>query len=90
MGLSRIHSRKMIRDIWLLIPEIPIRNMYTERIRFVYILCQQIFFFVRRFSFFFLFCRSVWESFPFCCFSFVASESSFFVGQTFWSSLSFL
>ncbi|UZO03948.1 uncharacterized protein OCT59_024348 [Rhizophagus irregularis] len=23
------------------------------------------------------------------CFSFVASESSFFVGQTFWSSLSF-
>ncbi|GET64112.1 hypothetical protein GLOIN_2v383112 [Rhizophagus irregularis DAOM 181602=DAOM 197198] len=24
-----------------------------------------------------------------CCFSFVASESSFFVGQTFWSSLSF-
>ncbi|UZO13267.1 uncharacterized protein OCT59_004771 [Rhizophagus irregularis] len=41
-----------------------------------------------------------WESFPFCrivqdfflflgCFSFVASESSFFVGQTFWSSLSF-
>ncbi|UZO12107.1 uncharacterized protein OCT59_003657 [Rhizophagus irregularis] len=53
------------------------------------------FFFVRRFSFF-----SVWESFPFCrivqdfflflgCFSFVASESSFFVGQTFWSSLSF-
>ncbi|CAB4441440.1 unnamed protein product [Rhizophagus irregularis] len=32
---------------------------------------------------------SVWESFPFCCFSFVASESSFFVGQTFWSSLSF-
>ncbi|CAB4437481.1 unnamed protein product [Rhizophagus irregularis] len=45
--------------------------------------------------------KSVWESFPFCrivqdfflflgCFSFVASESSFFVGQTFWSSLSFL
>ncbi|CAB5372534.1 unnamed protein product [Rhizophagus irregularis] len=32
---------------------------------------------------------SVWESFSFCCFSFVASESSFFVGQTFWSSLSF-
>ncbi|UZO22385.1 uncharacterized protein OCT59_014748 [Rhizophagus irregularis] len=27
--------------------------------------------------------------FQFCCFSFVASESSFFVGQTFWSSLSF-
>ncbi|UZO04955.1 uncharacterized protein OCT59_025316 [Rhizophagus irregularis] len=23
------------------------------------------------------------------CFSFVASESSFFIGQTFWSSLSF-
>ncbi|UZO08838.1 uncharacterized protein OCT59_029083 [Rhizophagus irregularis] len=57
---------------------------------------QQIFF-CEKIQFF---CRSVWESFPFCrivqdfflflgCFSFVASESSFFVGQTFWSSLSF-
>ncbi|CAB4409673.1 unnamed protein product [Rhizophagus irregularis] len=36
------------------------------------------------------FCRIVQDFFLFLgCFSFVASESSFFVGQTFWSSLSF-
>ncbi|UZO18304.1 uncharacterized protein OCT59_009620 [Rhizophagus irregularis] len=68
--------------------------MYTEKINHTE--CQQIFF-CEKIQFF---CRSVWESFPFCrivqdfflflgCFSFVASESSFFVGQTFWSSLSF-
>ncbi|UZO18294.1 uncharacterized protein OCT59_009610 [Rhizophagus irregularis] len=54
--------------------------MYTERTRFVYILYQ--------FGSPFLFLGS--DSFLFVgCFGFVASESSFFVGQTFWSSLSF-
>ncbi|GET58398.1 kinase-like domain-containing protein [Rhizophagus irregularis DAOM 181602=DAOM 197198] len=41
-------------------------------------------------NFFFFFCKLGSDSFLFVgCFSFVASESSFFVGQTFWSSLSF-
>ncbi|UZO11376.1 uncharacterized protein OCT59_002945 [Rhizophagus irregularis] len=60
--------------------------MYTERIRFVYILWPADFFLSVQIFFF----KLGSDSFLFVgCFSFVASESSFFVGQTFWSSLSF-
>ncbi|POG73619.1 hypothetical protein GLOIN_2v1092401 [Rhizophagus irregularis DAOM 181602=DAOM 197198] len=47
------------------------------------------FFFVRRFSFFFLFCRSVWEFFSFCRLFQFCCFRVFFFCQTFWSSLSF-
>ncbi|GET52236.1 hypothetical protein GLOIN_2v383112 [Rhizophagus irregularis DAOM 181602=DAOM 197198] len=46
--------------------------------------------FFRSVQIFLFFCKLGSDSFLFVgCFSFVASESSFFVGQTFWSSLSF-
>ncbi|GET60376.1 hypothetical protein GLOIN_2v383112 [Rhizophagus irregularis DAOM 181602=DAOM 197198] len=51
---------------------------------------QDFFSFFRSVQIFLFFCRLGSDSFLFVgCFSFVASESSFFVGQTFWSSLSF-
>ncbi|UZO08361.1 uncharacterized protein OCT59_028618 [Rhizophagus irregularis] len=54
--------------------------MYTEKIKHAEYQFGSPFLFVGLFRIFFLFLG---------CFSFVASESSFFVGQTFWSSLSF-
>ncbi|GET59910.1 hypothetical protein GLOIN_2v383112 [Rhizophagus irregularis DAOM 181602=DAOM 197198] len=51
---------------------------------------QDFFSFFRSVQIFLFFCWLGSNSFLFVgCFSFVASESSFFVGQTFWSSLSF-
>ncbi|GET53129.1 hypothetical protein GLOIN_2v383112 [Rhizophagus irregularis DAOM 181602=DAOM 197198] len=73
--------------------------MYTEFLNLIFLEnnfhknldCSGFFSFFRSVQiFFFFFCKLGSDSFLFVgCFSFVASESSFFVGQTFWSSLSF-
>ncbi|GET56686.1 hypothetical protein GLOIN_2v383112 [Rhizophagus irregularis DAOM 181602=DAOM 197198] len=73
--------------------------MYTEFLNLIFLennftkisIVQDFFLFLGHFKFsFFFFCKLGSDSFLFVgCFSFVASESSFFVGQTFWSSLSF-